>query len=116
TRSKPKVPDESRVISTASSEETGTKPRVLDEDKDITKEKVILKWGDEQDSEYSDDDNDDAEKDGDADDEDVETESDEDDIYKYKIRMCKDEDEEMKDAEVKGSDKGDKEITDAAKE
>ncbi|GJZ43565.1 hypothetical protein Tco_0590820 [Tanacetum coccineum] len=119
---KERVPDESRVVSATSSEETGTKPRVLDEDKDITEETVILEWGDEQDSEYSDDDNDDAEKDEkdgdaddegddhvrdtqDADDEDVETESDEDDIYKYKIRMCKDEDEEMKDAEVKGSDK-----------
>ncbi|GKF85975.1 hypothetical protein Tco_0253802, partial [Tanacetum coccineum] len=34
----------------------------------------------------------------------------------YKIRVLKDEDEEMKDAEVKGSDKGDEEITDAEKE
>ncbi|GKG57501.1 hypothetical protein Tco_0584927, partial [Tanacetum coccineum] len=53
-------------------EGTGAKPGVLDKDKDITKEKVILKWGDEQDSEHSDDDNDDVEKnekDGDADDE-----------------------------------------------
>ncbi|GKE14725.1 hypothetical protein Tco_1422302, partial [Tanacetum coccineum] len=69
------------------------KERVLDEDKDITEEKVILEWEDEQDSEHSDDD----EKDGDADDEHVsdkqddddeddQTESDEDDIYKYKIR------------------------------
>ncbi|GJZ01174.1 hypothetical protein Tco_0519135, partial [Tanacetum coccineum] len=112
---------------------TGAKPGVLDEDKDIIEEKVILELGDEQDSEFSDDDNDDAEKDDkdgdvddegddhvsdtqDADDEDVETESDEDDIYKYKIRVRKDEDVEMKDAEVEGSDKGDEEITDAAKE
>ncbi|GJW55030.1 hypothetical protein Tco_0099115 [Tanacetum coccineum] len=106
---------------------------VLDEDKDITEEKVILEWGDEQDSEHSNDDNDDAkkdDKDGDADDEgddhvsdtqdandeDVETESDKDDIYKYKIHVPKDEDEEIKDAKINGFDKGDEEITDAAKE
>nr|GEY48782.1 hypothetical protein [Tanacetum cinerariifolium] len=75
---------------------------VPDEEKDITEENVILEWGDEQDSEHSDDDNDDVDKDdkdGDADDEgddhisdaqddddeDVKTESDEEDIYKYKI-------------------------------
>nr|GEW41721.1 hypothetical protein [Tanacetum cinerariifolium] len=73
-------------------------PGVFDEEKDITKENVILEWGDEQDSKYFDDDNDDVKKDGkdgdaddegddyitdtqDADDEDVKTESDEDDIY-----------------------------------
>ncbi|GJU15860.1 hypothetical protein Tco_1143826 [Tanacetum coccineum] len=46
-------------------------PGVLDEDKDVTEEKVILEWGNEQDSEFSNDDNDDVEKDdkdGDADD------------------------------------------------
>ncbi|GJU56007.1 hypothetical protein Tco_1229721 [Tanacetum coccineum] len=72
------------------------------EDKDITKEKVILEWGNKQDSEFFDDDNDNVEKDdkdgnvddeGDdhvsdtqyVDDEDVKIEYDEDDIYKYKI-------------------------------
>nr|GEY07972.1 hypothetical protein [Tanacetum cinerariifolium] len=77
-------------------------PWVLDEEKDITEENVILEWGDEQDSEHSDYDNDDVDKDDkdgdaddegddhisdaqDADDEDVKTESDEEDIYKYKI-------------------------------
>ncbi|GJX98552.1 reverse transcriptase domain-containing protein [Tanacetum coccineum] len=101
TSSKPGVPDESIVIPATSSEGTGAKPGVSNKDKDINKEKVILKWGDEQDSEFSDD-NDDVEKDdkdGDADDEgddhvsdtqdandeDVKTESDEDEIYKYKI-------------------------------
>ncbi|GJV56984.1 hypothetical protein Tco_1457989 [Tanacetum coccineum] len=99
---------------------------------DITKEKVFLEWGDEQDSEYSNDDNDDIEKDDkdgdaddegddhisdtqDADDEDVETEFDEDDIYKYKIRVRKDEDEEMINAEVDDFVKGDEEVTSAAK-
>ncbi|GKA35874.1 hypothetical protein Tco_0722365 [Tanacetum coccineum] len=56
--------------------------------------------GDDQDSEHDDDDdidveNDDQDKDDDADD--------------------KDEDERMSDAEVTGSDKGDEEVSDAAK-
>nr|GEX19042.1 hypothetical protein [Tanacetum cinerariifolium] len=50
----------------------------------------------------------------DAADEDDETELDEDEIYKYKIRVRNDEDEEMESAEVKESDKGDEEVTDAA--
>ncbi|GKB86275.1 hypothetical protein Tco_0958547 [Tanacetum coccineum] len=102
------VLDESIVVSATSSEGTGIKPGVLDEEKDITKEKVILEWGDEQDSEYSDDDNDDVEKDdkdGDADDEDDDH-----------IRVRKDEDAKMADAEVEEFDKGDEEVTDAAKE
>ncbi|GJT36486.1 hypothetical protein Tco_0926905, partial [Tanacetum coccineum] len=45
----PAVPDESTVVSATSSEGTGVKPGVPDEDKDITEEKVILEWGDEQD-------------------------------------------------------------------
>nr|GEV34158.1 integrase, catalytic region, zinc finger, CCHC-type, peptidase aspartic, catalytic [Tanacetum cinerariifolium] len=85
--------------------------------------------GDEQDSEYSNDDVKKDDKDGDADaddegddhvsdiqdadDEDVKTESNKDDIYKYKIRVRKDNDVEMKDAKVKGFDKGDEEITNA---
>nr|GEU37245.1 retrotransposon protein, putative, unclassified [Tanacetum cinerariifolium] len=52
----------------------------------------------------------------DADDEDVETKSEEDEIYMYKIRVRKNEDKEMKNAEVEESDKGDEEVTDAAKE
>ncbi|GJY20040.1 retrovirus-related pol polyprotein from transposon TNT 1-94 [Tanacetum coccineum] len=85
--------------------------------------------GDEQENEYSDDDNDDVDKEGDADDEgdahindthdvdneDDETESDEDEICKYKIRIRIDKDEEMLDAKVAGSDKGDEEVTDAAR-
>ncbi|GJV08903.1 hypothetical protein Tco_1346559 [Tanacetum coccineum] len=113
------VPDESTVVSATSSEGTGTKPGVPDEEKEITKENVILEWGSEQESEYSEEDKlDDEEKDdkeGDANDEDDETKSDEDDIYKYKIRMRKDEDDEMINAEVDDSDKGDEEITDATK-
>ncbi|GKC89515.1 hypothetical protein Tco_1150164, partial [Tanacetum coccineum] len=133
TSTMPGVPDESTVISATSSEGTGAKLGVPDKEKDTTKEKVILEWGDEQDSEFSNDDNDDVEKDdkdGDADDEgddhvsdtqdandeDVKTESDEDEIYKYKIRVHKDEDVEIENAKVEESDKGDKDVTDAAKE
>nr|GFA81483.1 hypothetical protein [Tanacetum cinerariifolium] len=75
------------IVSATSSERTGTKPGVPDEEKDITEENVILEWGSEQ----------------------------ENDIYKYKICVRKDEDEEMLNAEVKDSDKGDEEVTDAAK-
>ncbi|GJW25121.1 hypothetical protein Tco_0038932 [Tanacetum coccineum] len=42
TGSKPMVPDKSTVVSTTSSEGTSAKPGVLDEDKDITEEKVVL--------------------------------------------------------------------------
>ncbi|GKG57254.1 hypothetical protein Tco_0584680, partial [Tanacetum coccineum] len=87
------------------SEGTGAKQGVPDKDKDITEENVIFEWGDEQDSEYSDDDEK-VSNANDVDDEDVETKSNEDDTYKYKIRVRKDKDEEMKDAEVEGSDKG----------
>ncbi|GKA38480.1 hypothetical protein Tco_0731031 [Tanacetum coccineum] len=115
----PRVPNESTVISATSSEGTGTKLGVLDEEKEITKENVILDWGSEQESEYLKEDKlDDEEKDdkeGNADDEDDETESHEDDIYKYKIHMRKDEDEKMINAKVDDSDKGDEEVTDAAK-
>nr|GEU51119.1 hypothetical protein [Tanacetum cinerariifolium] len=45
-----------------------------------------------------------------------ETESDEDDIYKCMIRVRKDKDEEMINAKVDDSDKGDEEVIDAAKE
>nr|GEZ78821.1 hypothetical protein [Tanacetum cinerariifolium] len=109
TCSKPGVLDEYIIVSATSSEGTGIKSGVIDEEKYITKEKVILEWGDEQDSEFYGDDNDDVEKDDkdgdaddegndhvsytqDADDEDDETESNEDEIYKYKIRVHKDED------------------------
>ncbi|GJT45676.1 hypothetical protein Tco_0954391 [Tanacetum coccineum] len=104
TSSKPGVLDESTFISATLSEGTGIKLGVPNEENDIIEEKVILEWRDEQDNEYSDDDNDDVEKD-----------DKDDDIYKYKIRVCKDEDEEMINAEVDDFDKGDEGITDAAK-
>ncbi|GKE73199.1 hypothetical protein Tco_1535240, partial [Tanacetum coccineum] len=97
----PGVPDESTVVSATSSEGTGTKPGVLDEENDITGENVILEWGSEQESEYSEEDKvDDEEKDdyiSDNQDADDETEFDEDDIYNYKIRADAEKTEEAKD-------------------
>nr|GFA12201.1 hypothetical protein [Tanacetum cinerariifolium] len=86
--------------------------------KRITEENLILEWGLEQESEHFEEDKlDDKEKDDKEcdDDEDDETKYDEDDIYKYKIRVRKDKDEEMLNDEVDDSDKGDEEITNAAK-
>ncbi|GJW23138.1 hypothetical protein Tco_0033760 [Tanacetum coccineum] len=129
----PGVLDESLVVSATSSEGTGTKSGVPDEEKDITKENVILEWGSKQESKYSEEDqlndeqNDDKEGDAndegddhisdtkDADNEDDETESDEDEIYKYKICVHKDEDVEMSNADVEDSDKGNEDVTDALK-
>nr|GEX12971.1 hypothetical protein [Tanacetum cinerariifolium] len=104
---KPGVPDESIVISATSSEGTGAKLGVLDENKDITKEK---------DGDVDDEGDDHVSNKQDDNDKDDKTKSDEDDIYKYKICLRKDEEVEMKDAEVERSDKGDEEITDAVKE
>nr|GFA23987.1 hypothetical protein [Tanacetum cinerariifolium] len=132
TGTKPRVLDESIVVFATSNEETGIKPGVPDEEQDITEEKVILVWGDEQDIEYFNDDNDDVDKndkDGDADDEggdyindtqdtddeDVKTKSDEDDIYKYKISVHKDEEEEMLNDEVNDFNKGDEKVSNVAK-
>ncbi|GKD07619.1 hypothetical protein Tco_1187304 [Tanacetum coccineum] len=101
----------------------------------ISEANVILEWGSENESEHSDDsqlnfDNKEKkDKDGDADDEgddhisdiqdtddeDAETKSDEDEIYKYKTHVRKDEDEEMLNAEVEDSRKGDAKISDVAK-
>ncbi|GJT94363.1 retrovirus-related pol polyprotein from transposon TNT 1-94 [Tanacetum coccineum] len=109
TGSKPGVPDESIVVSTTSSEGTGIKPGVPDEEKDITEEK------DNKDGDANDEGDGHISDTQDADDEDVETKSDEEDIYKYKIRVRKDEDEKIIKAKVVDSDKGNEEITDAAK-
>ncbi|GKC03654.1 hypothetical protein Tco_0995264 [Tanacetum coccineum] len=95
---KERVPDESTVVSATSSEGTSIKPGD-DKDGDADEE------GDDHVSDTQDDD-----------DEDVKTKSDEDGIYKYKIRVRKDEDVEMKDAEVEESNKGEEMVTDAANE
>nr|GEX13929.1 hypothetical protein [Tanacetum cinerariifolium] len=91
------VLDESTIVFTTSSEGTGDKPE------------------DNKDDDADDDEGNDHISDTqDTNDEDVKTESDEDDIYKYKIHIRKDVDEEMINAEVDDSNKGDEEITDVA--
>ncbi|GJY75747.1 hypothetical protein Tco_0480863 [Tanacetum coccineum] len=60
---KERVPNEFIVVPTTSSEGTGTKPGVLDEEKVTFKANVILDWGSEQESEYSKEDNDEEEDD-----------------------------------------------------
>nr|GEZ35277.1 hypothetical protein [Tanacetum cinerariifolium] len=97
TGSIPGIPKESTVISTTSSAGTGIKLGVLDEEKDITEEKVILEWGDK------DDENDDVEKD------------DKDDNANDEGDDHVNEDEEIKESEVIESEKGEAEITNATK-
>ncbi|GJS47666.1 retrovirus-related pol polyprotein from transposon TNT 1-94 [Tanacetum coccineum] len=108
TGSKPRVLDESTVVSATSSEGTGIKLRVPNEEKDITKEKDdnndVEK--DDKDGDTDDEGDDHMSDTQDVDDEDVKTESDKDDIYKYKISVCKDGGEEMINVEVDDSDKG----------
>ncbi|GKF43388.1 hypothetical protein Tco_0129940, partial [Tanacetum coccineum] len=72
----PGVLDDSTVISATSSEGTGTIPGVLDEEKITSEANVILEWGFEQESKYSEEDQ--------RDDEEV-------------VCIYYDEDEEMKD-------------------
>ncbi|GKC56210.1 hypothetical protein Tco_1083808 [Tanacetum coccineum] len=111
TGSKPRVLDESTVVSSTSSEGTDAKSGVPNEDKDITEQKIDDKDGD------ADDEGDDhVSYTQDADDKDDKTKSDEDEIYKYKIRIRKDEDVEMKDVEGEESDKGEEKVTNAVKE
>nr|GEX33861.1 hypothetical protein [Tanacetum cinerariifolium] len=52
----PGVPHDSTVVSATSSEGTSTKQGVPNKEKVTSEEKVILKWGSEQESEYSEED------------------------------------------------------------
>ncbi|GJZ99551.1 hypothetical protein Tco_0672102 [Tanacetum coccineum] len=98
-----------------SNEETGTIPGVPDKFTVISATSSEETEDDQLDDKEKDDKDDDADDEGDdhisdvkdTDDEDDETEYDEDEIYKYCIH--KDEDEEMSNAEVEDSDKGDEE-------
>ncbi|GJR42934.1 retrovirus-related pol polyprotein from transposon TNT 1-94 [Tanacetum coccineum] len=85
-------------------------PGVPNEEKDITEENVILEWGSEQESEYSEED-----KLGDEEKDDKNDDANDEGHDYYKIYVPNDEDEEMLNAKVDDSDKGDEEVTDAAK-
>ncbi|GKE88127.1 hypothetical protein Tco_1565602, partial [Tanacetum coccineum] len=103
-----------------SSEGTGTKPGVLDEEKVTSEANVILDWGSEQESEYSEEDDDDEniewvdtdekeEKDVDDDDKSI-------DLEKTDDEETDDEfDEEMTNAEDADTRNGDEEIIDTTK-
>ncbi|GJZ76982.1 hypothetical protein Tco_0641654 [Tanacetum coccineum] len=140
----PGVLGESTVVPTTSSEGTGTKLEVPDEEKVTSEEKVILEWGSEQESEYSEEDqgddeevdwidsDEDEEKKDDTDDDksdnlemtdddksiDLEMTDDEetnDEFVHYVKQVNDDEDEEMTNDEVEESGNDDEENTDAAK-
>ncbi|GKB83323.1 hypothetical protein Tco_0950218, partial [Tanacetum coccineum] len=114
----PEVPDESTVILTTSSEGTGTKPGVLDEEKGSSEAKSdsATNWGLEEESEYSEEENIDEEIECidiekiDDDDEEIGDEFVHGDEYVHD-----DVDTEMKDAEVVDTGKDDEEIIDANK-
>ncbi|GJU02625.1 hypothetical protein Tco_1112963, partial [Tanacetum coccineum] len=128
------VPDESIVVFATSSKGTGTKPGVPDEEKVTFEENVILEWGSEQESEYSEEDQgEDEEVDWIDSDEDKDKKDDTDDDKSIDLEMTDDEetddefvqgvgqvnddeDEEMTNTEVEESGKGDAKISDVAKE
>ncbi|GJU82904.1 hypothetical protein Tco_1285269 [Tanacetum coccineum] len=130
----PGVPDESIAVFATSSEGTGTKLGVPNEEKVSTEEMVILECGSEQESEYSEeelseeeeidciDSEEDDEKKDDTDDDksiDLEMTDDEetdDEVLQGNEQVNNDEDEEMTNAEVEESGNGgEEEDTDAAK-
>ncbi|GKF21103.1 hypothetical protein Tco_0069741, partial [Tanacetum coccineum] len=132
------VPDESTVVPATSSEGTGTKRGVPDEEKVTSEANVILDWGSEQESEYSEEDDDEnidwvdtdeeEEKDDDDDDksidlektDDEETVQDDDEETNDELvhvdeQVNNDEDEEMTNAKDADTGNGDEEITDTTK-
>ncbi|GKF65524.1 hypothetical protein Tco_0192041, partial [Tanacetum coccineum] len=96
------VPDESTVIPATSSEGTGTKPGVLDEEKVSFKANIVLNWGSEQASEYF-----------------KEDQGDDDEKIKWFVhgdeQQNNDEDEVMSNAEDANTGNGDEEIKDDIK-
>nr|GEU52613.1 hypothetical protein [Tanacetum cinerariifolium] len=104
-----KVPvlDESTVFLAILSEETGTKPGVLDEENVTFKDNVILEWGSKPNSEYCKEEDEEHVQDDDEETDDEFVHGDE--------QVNENEDEEMTNAEVKESRNNDEEITDVAK-
>nr|GEV13919.1 hypothetical protein [Tanacetum cinerariifolium] len=109
----PKVPDKSIVVRATSSERTDTKPGVLDEEKVISKENVILEWGSEQESKYSkedhrddeevdwiDFDEDEEKKDDTKDDKSIDLEMTDDEFVHGDEQVNGDDDEEMLNVKV----------------
>ncbi|GJT76468.1 hypothetical protein Tco_1043193 [Tanacetum coccineum] len=112
----PRVPDESTIISATSSEGIVTISGVPDEEKVKLEEKVILEWGSEQESEYSEEDQGgDKEVDWISTDEEEEKKDDTDDDKSIDLEMT--DDEETDDEFVQGAeevnDDEDEEMTNA---
>ncbi|GKB61138.1 hypothetical protein Tco_0917324, partial [Tanacetum coccineum] len=123
----------SRPGTRGSSEGTSIKPGVPDEENLTYEEKVILEWGSEQESEYSEEDQswdeeidwidskeDDEKKDDTDDDKSINIEMTDDEetddaFVQSEEQVNDDEDEEMKNAEVEESGNDDEEDSDAAK-
>ncbi|GJU63475.1 hypothetical protein Tco_1245310 [Tanacetum coccineum] len=97
----PWVPDESTVVHATSSEGTGTKPGVPDEEKVTSEDDVILEWGSEQESEYSEEEDDDESIDWVDTDEEKEKKDDDDD---KSIDLEQTDDEETDDEFVHGEE------------
>ncbi|GJV35055.1 retrovirus-related pol polyprotein from transposon TNT 1-94 [Tanacetum coccineum] len=130
---KPRVLDESTFVYATLRKGSGTKPGVPDEEKVTSKANVILEWGSEQESDYSEEDqsddeefdwiysNEDGEKKDDVvDDKSIDLEMADDEETKDEFvhgdeQVNDDEDEEMTNAEVEESGKDDAEISDVAK-
>ncbi|GJZ99905.1 hypothetical protein Tco_0672456 [Tanacetum coccineum] len=114
TATKPGVPDESTVTPKTSSEGTGTKPRLPDEEKVTSEPNVILDWGSEQESEYTEEDDNDEkiewvntdeeeEKNDDDDDKSIDLEK-TDDEFVHSEDHVQDDDEETDDESVHGDE------------
>ncbi|GJX60423.1 hypothetical protein Tco_0291813 [Tanacetum coccineum] len=114
------VPDESTVILSTSSKGTGTKLGVLDEEKVTSETNVTLKWGSQQESEYTQEDDDDEKIEWeDTDKEEEKNDDDDDKSIDLKmtdnefVHVNDEEDEEMTNAEDAEIRNGDEEIIDA---
>nr|GEW39947.1 hypothetical protein [Tanacetum cinerariifolium] len=118
----PGVPYDSTVILATSSEGTDTKPGVADKEKVTSEDNVIIEWGSEQESEYTEkedadeknewvDTNEEEKKKDDDDEKSIDLEHTDDE--KLMMNSCMDE--EMTNAEVDKFRNNDEEITDAAK-
>nr|GEU76916.1 hypothetical protein [Tanacetum cinerariifolium] len=92
----PGVPDESTVVLATSSEGTYTKLGVHDEEKVTSGANVILEWGSEQESEYSEDDDDDENNDWvDTNKEEEKDDDDDEKIIDLEIRFDEETDDEF---------------------
>ncbi|GJT56240.1 hypothetical protein Tco_0991294 [Tanacetum coccineum] len=118
------VHDESTIIPATSSEGTGTKPVVPDEEKVTSKANVTLKWGSQQESEYTKEDDDDEKIEW-VDTDEVDEKNDDNDDKSINLEKTNDEETDdefvhgeehvQEDDEENNDEKGDEDIAEAAK-